>query len=180
MRPYVYVAGASLARGAAAISVGSAGCSGDFDAQKPLVCGDPELFRAAVSPYLEARCGTLDCHGSMQRPMRLYGRNGLRHPDEQNITGGEPTTALELDANFASVCALEPEKMAGAIEDLGASGDRLIFIAKPRATVRHKGGKVVDEGDDADRCMLGWISKVGERDAAEVSARCEAAAAKLP
>lgn len=180
MKTHLYVAGATMALGGAVLATSAAGCGGDYDAQKPLVCGDPELFRAAVSPYLEARCGTLDCHGSMQRPMRLYGRNGLRHPDEQNITGGEPTTALELDANFASVCALEPEKMAEAIEDLGASGDRLVFIAKPRATVRHKGGKVVDEGDDGDRCMLGWISKVGERDAAEVSGRCEAATSKLP
>ena len=180
MKTHLYVASAVVAFGTSGVAIGGAGCAGDYDAQKPLVCGDPELFRAAVSPYLEARCGTLDCHGSMQRPMRIYGRNGLRHPDEQNITGGEPTTGAELDANFASVCALEPEKMAEAIEDLGASGDRLVSIAKPRATVRHKGGKVVDEGDDGDRCMLGWISKVGERDGAEVSARCAAATDQLP
>ena len=31
-----------------------------------------------VSPVLEKRCGTLDCHGQLGRPLKFYSQNGLR------------------------------------------------------------------------------------------------------
>ncbi len=152
-----------------------AGCQDDLDARQPLTCPDPKLFAEAVSPYVERRCGTLDCHGSSQRPLRLYGELGLRHPLETNVSGGVETTSLERDANLESVCGVEPERMAGAVTDLGASADQLLIVTKPRDARHHKGGKVIDEGSDADRCITGWVGALNAEDRAEVRARCKAA-----
>ncbi|MEZ4297845.1 MAG: hypothetical protein R3B70_23010 [Polyangiaceae bacterium] len=35
----------------------------------------------SVSEVLERRCATLDCHGAIARPLRLYGNAGLRRPE---------------------------------------------------------------------------------------------------
>jgi hypothetical protein len=154
---------------------GGAGCQGDLEAREPLTCPDAKLFREAVSPYIERRCGTLDCHGSTTQPLRIYGELGLRHPKESNVSGGVETTQLEREANLESVCGLEPEKMSDAVAKLGASADQLLFVAKPRDAMHHKGGKVIDEGSDADRCLTGWVGALTAEDAAEVAARCKAA-----
>jgi hypothetical protein len=156
-----------------------AGCQDGLDARQPVTCADPKLFAEAVSPYIERRCGTLDCHGSAQRPLRLYGELGLRHPLEENVSGGVETTSLERDANFESVCGVEPERMTEAVGDLGASADKLLIVAKPRDVRHHKGGKVIDEGSDADRCLTGWVGALSAEDRAEVRARCKAALAAL-
>ncbi len=34
-----------------------------------------------VSEVIERRCATLDCHGAISRPMRIYGNAGLRRPE---------------------------------------------------------------------------------------------------
>jgi hypothetical protein len=47
-------------------------------------------------------------------------------------------------------------------------------------TIRHKGGRVVEEGDPGDRCIVGWISAVSESDADEVRKQCAAALSQLP
>jgi len=158
---------------------GGAGCQSDLDARQTLTCPDEKLFRTAVSPFIEKRCGTLDCHGSATQPLRLYGELGLRHPAEANVSGGVETTSIERQDNFASVCGLEPEKMADAVGNLGASADQLLFISKPRDAMHHKGGKVIEEGSDADRCLTGWVGALTPEDAAEVNARCKAAAEAL-
>ncbi len=150
-------------------------CQEDTSLSKPLYCPDPELFAEAVSPYLEKRCGTLDCHGSQQRPLRFYGQLGLRHITELNVSGGEPTTEAELADNYLSTCGLEPEKMQEAVTDLGASADQLKLIAKPRGQMDHKGGQVVVEGDPGDRCISGWVGQISEEDAARVRTECKAA-----
>ena len=40
--------------------------------------GDPFVL---VSSVLEERCATLDCHGALARPLRIYGNAGLRRPE---------------------------------------------------------------------------------------------------
>jgi hypothetical protein len=158
-----------------ALLVFSLGCRDDLVSDKPLLCPDPALYSEAVQPYVEKRCGTLDCHGSTQRPLRIYGQFGLRHPVETHVSGGEPTTPAELDANYLSFCGLEPERMAEALDDLGASADRLKIVAKARGLMNHKGGRVVEEGDPGDRCLSGWVGKISTEDAARVRAECKAA-----
>lgn len=133
-------------------------CSGEeYLGRQDILCPDADLFKELVSPYMERRCATLDCHGAQARPLRLYTRFGQRHPAESNISGGNPTTEIELEANYAAVCGLEPEKMAEALSDLGQSAEELLLVSKPRDIVAHKGGAVILEGDSADLCIIAWI-----------------------
>lgn len=151
------------------------GCSTDSDEKVTLRCPDPEVFRAAVSPYLERRCGSLDCHGDRKRPLRIYGQLGQRHPAESNIAGGLPTTLVEQDANFSSVCGLEPELMGEVVDDVGNSAEDLLLISKPRGVVEHGGGEVIRQGDPADQCLTGWL---GLGSLEQVQGACDAAVAQ--
>lgn len=136
-------------------------CSGDEYTQREVfACPDRASFVEHVSPYIERRCGTLDCHGGSARPMRLHGQLGLRHELEPNVPGGIATTELELEANYDAVCGVDPEPMAEAAQDFGSSAENLLFIRKARGVEGHKGGKVVNELDAGDRCLVGWIRRV--------------------
>lgn len=151
-------------------------CATDLQGTDIYACPNQVVFEESVSPYMERRCGTLDCHGGVARPMRLYGVLGLRHPDESNVSGLNATTQAELDANYAVVCNLEPEKMNESVANLGNSAEDLIIIRKARGVEKHKGGKVVNETDHADLCLLGWLR--GDK-AATVAADCQAAVDQL-
>ncbi|MFO0588883.1 MAG: hypothetical protein U0441_15140 [Polyangiaceae bacterium] len=161
---------------AAVCGLFAASCAKDLNATVTNACPSQDVFQQSVSPYMERRCGTLDCHGGIARPMRLFGKLGLRHPDENNIPGGKATTTVELDANYTSVCGIEPEKMNDTVANLGNSADELLMIRKARGLEKHKGGKVVNEADHADNCMLGWLR--GDK-AATVDQECAAAIADL-
>ncbi len=139
-------------------------------------CPNKDVFVQHVSPYLERRCGTLDCHGQETRPMRIYGQLGLRHPRETNISGGAVTSPLELDANFDAVCNLDPEAMAESAETLGASADQLLLVNKMRGIERHKGGEAVIPQTAGDRCVLNWLKF---KDATVVEPDCTAAVDQL-
>lgn len=77
--------------------------------------------QANVSLFLERKCGSLDCHGQPERPLRILGPNGLRifveAGDDAGIDAGAAglsplfpyRTALEIDANYSAVVGLEPE-----------------------------------------------------------------------
>jgi hypothetical protein len=118
----------------------------------------------SVSPLLEQRCGTLDCHGNDARPLRLYGQYGLRFLTEDDdpdviFTGNlnAPTTPTELERNYFSVCGIEPEKLV--MVELGdATADSLTLVRKPRLAEKHKGGRIWDQGKAEDRCLVGWIN----------------------
>lgn len=149
-----------------AVAAGGAGflsCSGDeYTGVRIFGCPDKQAFIDHVSPYMERRCGTLDCHGAAARPMRLYGQLGHRHRDETNVAGGVATTPLELQSNYESVCNLDPEPMDEATADLGTSAEQLLLIQKARGIEGHKGGKVVNEQDPGDRCLIGWIQRAAD------------------
>ena len=98
-----------LSAAAALVALAASACvEGDINATQVFACPDKNTFTGippaggatlpAVSAYMERRCGTLDCHGSAQIPMRIYGQLGRRKPDEGNIPGGAITTVAELDA----------------------------------------------------------------------------------
>lgn len=144
--------------GALALSVAavSSGCS-DLGGTVTNVCASQEIFEQSVSPFVERRCGTLDCHGGIARPMRVFGRLGLRHPDEDNISGGAATTALERAANYTSVCGVDAEKMNESVQNLGNTAEKLLIVTKARGLEKHKGGKVVNENDPGDLCILSWL-----------------------
>jgi hypothetical protein len=154
------------------------GCIDEPNARSEFVCPDQAAFVEHVSPLMERRCGMLDCHGSTFRPMRLYGELGLRHPDENNVSGGSSTTTRELEANYRAVCSIEPEKVSEVTRDPGGqSVNRLLLVRKARGLEGHKGGKVFDPFDESDLCVVGWLRGDNVR---SVSEACAAALQKLP
>jgi hypothetical protein len=130
--------------------------SPDTSARVALVAPDLPGF-APVSDLLDHRCGSLDCHGSVGRNLRLVGHEGLRL-DPADVPGGSDTTAAELAANFASVVGLEPELMAAVFADGGARPERLTLVRKARGTENHKGGALIVVGDDQDLCLTSWLA----------------------
>jgi hypothetical protein len=113
---------------------------------------------AGVSALLEHRCGTLDCHGQMGRPMRIFGMYGLRliAQDAANTPGVQPTTQTEYVANYQSVIGLQPELMTEVVQQ-NAPPTVLMLLRKPMGLERHKGGQVINQGDDAYTCLTSWL-----------------------
>lgn len=148
--------------------VGSAiafsGCVGN-DGVTDTICPPIDDFRP-VSSVLEQRCGTLDCHGDASRPLKIYGRIGLRAPlldpdagiDADNYYSGgqEQTTPAEIELNYRSLCGLEPEIITEVVTEGAPVGD-LTLVRKPRLQEKHKGGKIWDEGKPGDRCLVKWL-----------------------
>lgn len=175
------------------LSIAAAGLAGalasscqDTGGTEVFACPHKEVFTGvspdggaaveSVSAFMERRCGTLDCHGQSTRPMRLYGKFGLRAPQESNVAGGKATTPLEIEANYGAACSLEPEKMAQAVTDVGQSAEKLLILQKARGTEGHKGGAVVKQGTSGDECIAGWL----RGDPLEVVApQCQDAISKL-
>jgi hypothetical protein len=121
------------------------------------VVGPPEAEFPPVGAFLVHRCASLDCHGEVGRNLRIYGRYGLRL-DPKGVTNGSPTSAAEYDADYRSVVALEPEIMAEVVHDHGAHPERLTFYRKPRGLEAHKGGALIQAGDDQDTCIRSWLA----------------------
>jgi hypothetical protein len=128
---------------------------------------DPNVFRS-FSAVMERRCGTLDCHGHTSRPMKIYGQYGLRRFEVQGspnvedyaeyYSGGkEPTTLAELEDNYRSICALEPELIA-QVYAKKSPPDVLTIVRKARLREKHKGGPIWNQGDPGDVCMINWLT----------------------
>jgi hypothetical protein len=143
-----------------------------------VTCPNRRHFVDFVSELMEKRCGMLDCHGSDYRPMRIFGRFGLRSPVEAKQTGIGDSTDLEKSSNYYAVCAVEPEKMREIHDDPGGNAvNTLLVVRKGRGQEGHKGGKVFEPWDDADRCVVGWLRGDNEQ---AIRDACKAALAKLP
>lgn len=117
----------------------------------------------SVSPLLESRCGMMDCHGGTARNMRVYSGLGLRLLESDRPSAAAATTSAEVDANYTSVIALEPEVMRRVVDEGGAHPERLTLVRKARGAEQHTGHAPWKEGDDADRCLTSWL--VGQLDA---------------
>ncbi len=118
---------------------------------------------ASVADFLVHRCGSLDCHGQAGRNLKIYGSEGLRLA-AGDTPGGNPTTAMEYDADYRSVCGLEPEILTEVVADGGKNPERLSLVQKPRNTQDHKGGQIIKIGDVQDKCMLSWLSGATDTD----------------
>ncbi len=147
----------------------------DPDARVKPTLPDRAAF-TAVAPVLVLRCGTLDCHGNEYRNMRLYGRYGRRlgtscetadggvgapitRPDS---CGG--STKAEIDADYDAVVSVEPE-ITSQVAAKKADPGMLTFVRKARGNEHHKGGQRITPGDDADKCVLGWLRGAPDNDA---------------
>jgi len=109
-----------------------------------------------VADRLNHSCGTLDCHGTVARNLRLYGHEGLRLAGRPSSQAN--TTTAEYDESYLSVIGLEPEVMGAVVRDKGAHPERLTLIRKARGTEHHKGGTIMNEGDSLDLCVTSWLS----------------------
>lgn len=126
-----------------------------------------------VARVLVARCGSLDCHGSAGRNMRLYGFGGLRLPSSALAPDDGDIRPAEVEANYEAVVSLEPEVMRDVVLKRAGVGT-LTFVRKGRGDEEHKGLRAIREGDVADRCIVTWLS--GSTD---VAACTEAAPPRL-
>jgi hypothetical protein len=152
--------------------VASAACQGpDPNARSP-VTGPDQMTFPLLHKVLDHRCGSLDCHGTRYRNLRMWGSDGMRL-SYGDVPGGAPTTTDELNATYQSIVELEPELMSAVVADHGANPERLTLVRKARGTEAHKGGAVVTPGDARDRCILSWLAG-----AADVLA-CSAALAQF-
>ena len=127
--------------------------------QRTAVTGPPRAEFELVSSVLSAHCGTLDCHGSVARNMRVYGTDGLRlaPTDVPGVDGGV-TTFAEHEANYQAVVNLEPELMTLVVRESGRDPTRLTLIRKARSLEYHAGGEALPAGSDGDRCVTSWLS----------------------
>ena len=111
-----------------------------------------------VADLLDHRCGSLDCHGSIARNLRLYGSEGLRLDPNARPSSQPSTTSAEYDQDFASIVGLEPEVMSDVVKSGGQNPERLTFYRKARGLEEHKGGTLVQAGDAQDTCIRSWLA----------------------
>lgn len=161
-------------KGLAVLAVGllsQSACVDDFDPPGLIACPPADDFRA-VSAVLERRCGTLDCHGSLARPLRIYGQTGLRlfTQEEYNdpavaaengtTPGGSATSDEELVFNQRSICGLEPARMQQVLSGELDPKD-LMVMRKPLAIdvggEYHKGGELFLKGGAGQICFESWL-----------------------
>lgn len=160
------------ALGAASVAILASGCSAPDSSARVDPIGPDRAQFDAVAPMLVRRCGTMDCHGSKYRNMRLYGYGGTRVRD-----AGTPAslrwpadypaylTYDEIEASYQAVIGLEPEIMRDVVKAGGAGADRLTLVRKGRGGEQHKGHQRIKLGDDADKCLLTWLASAVDVDA---------------
>jgi ABC-type amino acid transport substrate-binding protein len=151
----------------AAIALGLACSSPAPNARTVETTPDVASFPAVGAMLIQA-CGTLDCHGTVGRNLRLYGDTGLRLSLTDVPSTLIVTTDAEIAQDYASVVGLEPEIMSQVVASGGANPERLTFVRKARGLEAHKGGAVIAAGDSRDRCITSWLQ--GHADAASCTA----------
>lgn len=164
----ILLAGASIVAAAGCSSVDS---TAQVTVKGPSFGAQGSSFRP-ISAVLERRCGTLDCHGSTYRPLKIYGQIGLRRPEAKGSTnvksfkdyysgGAEPTTEAELFDNYLSLSGLEPE-LLGPVVAGKAPPDTLTLVRKPRLREKHKGGLIWNQSDPGDLCLINWLTGIDD------------------
>lgn len=141
----------------------SAACSTPQEAETYGPMPDQAIFTdQGVSDFMEKRCGSIDCHGQVGRPLRLYSEWGLRL---ESGPGGSrdkrPTTEEERLANYQAVIGLEPDAISDCVVSEGRYVDFQLLL-KPLDSsgrgVAHKGGPVLRFNDKGWTCLHGWIA----------------------
>jgi hypothetical protein len=153
VRAFYYAFAALLVGTCAAIACSSPASDARFVETVPDRASFPP-----VADLLEHRCGSLDCHGSTYRNLRLYGYEGLRLDGGSTPSAHPNTTVDEYDQDYQSVVGLEPEIMSQVVSQGGANPDRLTLIRKARGEEDHKGGTLMQAGDQQDSCITSWLA----------------------
>ena len=133
-----------------------------------------------VTLFMERRCGTLDCHGQIGRPMRLYSVWGLRLEEGANgARNTGPTTDKEHIENYRAVVGIEPERLReiyNTPDGTAPSFDNYQLLLKPLdisgGGIRHKGGPVLRQttSDDGWVCLSGWVTRNVDKAACDLAA----------
>jgi len=177
---------ARAACGAAAASFAALSCAGTPDPSNTVTILEPAYDEfvgggsngSGVHTFLENQCATLDCHGQVGRPLRLYSVDGLREPNDAGIiSGAGELTPSELYANFLSVVGLTPEEMNRVVAGLDPP-TQLLLLQKPLGLVSHKGGVRILQSnlDPMYVCLTTWL-EAPSGEAAFNAAACTQAAA---
>ena len=140
-----------------AVLASAAACSGPDPGARTPVTGPDRTTFPLVHAFIDHRCGSLDCHGTRYRNLRMWGSDGMRLA-YGDVPGGAPTTTDETNATYLSIVQLEPEVMSAVVADHGANPERLTLVRKARGTEAHAGGAIVTPGDARDRCILSWLA----------------------
>ncbi len=111
-----------------------------------------------VAAMLVQSCGTLDCHGTVARNLRLYGDTGLRFSATDVPSTLIPTTSDEIAQDYQSLVGLEPVTMSLVVASGGLDAERLTLVQKARGTQQHAGGAVIAAGDARDVCLTTWLA----------------------
>jgi hypothetical protein len=111
-----------------------------------------------VAELLVVRCGSLDCHGTPARNLRLYGSAGLRWSPGDRPLVPPCDTQDEVAQDYESVVDLEPETMSAVVAAGGTDPQELTMVRKARGTEAHKGGPIWTQGDDSDTCLTSWLA----------------------
>lgn len=147
-----------VALGTLAALVLAFACSTPADSRFVATPPDATSF-ALVAPVLVHHCGSLDCHGTPQRNLRLYGKEGLRFEPGDRPLHPDFTKDSEIAEDYASVVGLEPELISAVVAEGGARPERLTLVRKARGQEAHKAGAaVIRQGDDADTCITSWLA----------------------
>jgi hypothetical protein len=126
-----------------------------------------------VSAMLAVKCGSLDCHGSVARNLRIYGSAGLRFASTDQPLAPLCNTNDEVTQDYVSVVGLEPEQMSAVAS--GGDPGTLTMVRKARGTEAHKGEQIWAQGDDSDVCLTSWLTGT-----AKATACASSIAAALP
>ncbi len=111
-----------------------------------------------VAQLMEHECGTLDCHGSVYRNLRVYGDEGLRYSPSDRPCVPAQTTTAEVGQDYASIVGLEPEELSAVVAAGGADPQSLTLLAKPLGIESHKGGTLFQVGDSSYTCLASWLA----------------------
>lgn len=126
------------------------------------------IAQGGVHELLARRCGSLDCHGSSARQLRVWSRTGMRLGGR--LVGREPTSEEEIQATFDSVASLDPG----------------LVLDKARGRADHGGGTLVFVGDPGEQCLAGWLGVARDRSGPQPTSEpsladaCRSAASAIP
>jgi hypothetical protein len=150
-------------------SVAFFACSGPKDGQVFVgTFPSAETFQP-VSAALEARCGTLDCHGSFYRNLRMFGMNGIRGTVNE-VSGVHATTDEEVLLNYESLVSIQPEQFSNIVSHRGQGFDKWIVVTKGTGAEHHQGSSRFAKGDLTYTCLLSWVTGSVNMDACTESA----------
>jgi hypothetical protein len=157
---------------AAVATLATAGCSTPASDSRYVESQLPDRTTfVPVAQLLALRCGTLDCHGTEFRNLRIFGSSGLRFSSTDSPFSPTCNTSDEDDQDYLSVVGLEPETMSAVVQ--GGDPAMLTMVRKARGSESHKGGQIWAQGDSSDVCLTSWLGGTAN------AASCSAAAATL-